>query len=161
MRGVKLVEIVGISPGPFAGVFLAELGAEVTLIKRPDPETCGDDAGRELRPAGGREGVAQPEAPAGRRSFLSAISGGSAAVFEAPAVVARLDHVAVIGDAPKGTWLAVRWSSCAGAHNAGGNGDGQVRLTGSLLHANPQSMLWIFLTPRRLETLTCANCEVG
>ncbi len=43
LRGVKVVEIVGIGPGPFAGVFLAELGAEVTLIKRPDPETCGDD----------------------------------------------------------------------------------------------------------------------
>lgn len=49
LRGVKVVEIVGIGPGPFAGVFLAELGAEVTLIKRPDPETRDDPLERGKR----------------------------------------------------------------------------------------------------------------
>ena len=41
----------------------------------------------------------RPEAPAERNAFLSAIGGGSAAVLEAPAIVAGLDDVAVMGDA--------------------------------------------------------------
>ena len=35
LLGVKIIEIEGIGPAPFCGQFLHELGAEVTLIKRP------------------------------------------------------------------------------------------------------------------------------
>ena len=35
LSGVKVVEIEGIGPAPFCGQFLHELGAEVTLVKRP------------------------------------------------------------------------------------------------------------------------------
>lgn len=47
--GSKSSKSWGIGPGPFAGVFLAELGAEVTLIKRPDPETRDDPLERGKR----------------------------------------------------------------------------------------------------------------
>ena len=36
LAGVKVVEISGLGPGPFAGMMLADHGAEVVSIKRPD-----------------------------------------------------------------------------------------------------------------------------
>ena len=40
LNGIKVVEIAGIGPGPCAGMMLADMGAEVTVIDRPvaDPE---------------------------------------------------------------------------------------------------------------------------
>lgn len=35
LLGVKVIEIEGLGPAPFCGMFLQELGAEVTLVKRP------------------------------------------------------------------------------------------------------------------------------
>nr|MDE0501191.1 CaiB/BaiF CoA-transferase family protein [bacterium] len=35
MAGVAVVELAGLGPGPFAGMVLADLGADVTLIERP------------------------------------------------------------------------------------------------------------------------------
>ena len=37
LQGTKVVEIVGIGPGPFAGMLLADMGAEVIAVKRPGP----------------------------------------------------------------------------------------------------------------------------
>ncbi|MCY3983303.1 MAG: CaiB/BaiF CoA-transferase family protein [Roseovarius sp.] len=36
---IKVVEIEGLGPGPFAAMMLADLGAEVTAIHRPDPSS--------------------------------------------------------------------------------------------------------------------------
>ena len=35
LAGVSVVELAGLGPGPFAGMMLADMGAEVTLIDRP------------------------------------------------------------------------------------------------------------------------------
>ena len=35
LNGIKVVEIAGIGPGPCAGMMLADMGAEVTVIDRP------------------------------------------------------------------------------------------------------------------------------
>jgi alpha-methylacyl-CoA racemase len=37
LAGVKVVELAGIGPVPFAGMVLADLGAEVVRVDRPDP----------------------------------------------------------------------------------------------------------------------------
>ena len=37
LQGIRIVEIEGLGPGPFAGMMLADLGAEVTVIHRPGP----------------------------------------------------------------------------------------------------------------------------
>ena len=34
---VSVVELGGMGPGPFAGMMLADHGAEVTVLKRPQP----------------------------------------------------------------------------------------------------------------------------
>jgi crotonobetainyl-CoA:carnitine CoA-transferase CaiB-like acyl-CoA transferase len=36
LAGVRVVELGGMGPGPFAGMMLADHGAEVTVLKRPD-----------------------------------------------------------------------------------------------------------------------------
>lgn len=38
LNGIKVVEIAGIGPGPCAGMMLADMGAEVTVIDRPVPD---------------------------------------------------------------------------------------------------------------------------
>src|SRR3954454_416694 len=38
LSGVKVVELGGIGPAPFCGMLLADLGAEVTRIERPDSD---------------------------------------------------------------------------------------------------------------------------
>ena len=37
LAGVKVVEVAGIGPAPCAGMMLADLGAEVVLVERPNP----------------------------------------------------------------------------------------------------------------------------
>ena len=36
LAGLRIVEIAGIGPGPFAGMLFADMGAEVILVERPD-----------------------------------------------------------------------------------------------------------------------------
>ncbi|UTW55073.1 CaiB/BaiF CoA-transferase family protein [Kordiimonas sp. SCSIO 12610] len=35
LKGVKIIEVVGIGPGPFAGMMLADMGADVIAVDRP------------------------------------------------------------------------------------------------------------------------------
>lgn len=42
LKGYRIVEFAGLGPGPFAGMMLADLGADVILIDRPDAERAGD-----------------------------------------------------------------------------------------------------------------------
>lgn len=41
LAGLRVVEFEGLGPAPFAGMMLAELGAEVVVIHRPDPPVTG------------------------------------------------------------------------------------------------------------------------
>ncbi|MCB1340541.1 MAG: CoA transferase, partial [Pseudooceanicola sp.] len=42
LDGIRVVEVEGIGPGPFAGMLLADLGAEVIKVQRPGgPPTPG------------------------------------------------------------------------------------------------------------------------
>ncbi len=46
LRGVKVIELVGIGPGPFAGTLLSDMGAEVVRVERAEL------VGRATRPTG-------------------------------------------------------------------------------------------------------------
>ena len=52
LSGLKIVEIEGIGPGPFCGMLLADLGAQVTLIKRPGGATPFGDKGADPMTSG-------------------------------------------------------------------------------------------------------------
>jgi alpha-methylacyl-CoA racemase len=41
LQGTKILELVGIGPGPFCAMLLADLGAEVLAVERPTPERPG------------------------------------------------------------------------------------------------------------------------
>ena len=34
LKGIKVIEMAGIGPGPFAGMLLADMGAEVISVER-------------------------------------------------------------------------------------------------------------------------------
>jgi len=36
LRGMKIVEFAGMGPGPFAAMLLADMGADIVRIERPD-----------------------------------------------------------------------------------------------------------------------------
>lgn len=45
LTGYKVIELGGIGPGPFAGMMLADMGAEVLRIERPaavDPDSVAE-----------------------------------------------------------------------------------------------------------------------
>ena len=37
LKGIRIIEVAGIGPGPFAGMMLADMGAEVIVVDRPGP----------------------------------------------------------------------------------------------------------------------------
>ena len=47
LAGVKIVELTGIGPGPMCAMLLADLGATVLRIDRPEPSDLG--LSREMR----------------------------------------------------------------------------------------------------------------
>jgi alpha-methylacyl-CoA racemase len=49
LAGVKVVEMVGLGPGPFAGMLLADLGADVVRVDRPNAEPARGALGRGKR----------------------------------------------------------------------------------------------------------------
>ena len=65
LRGIKVVEIAGIGPGPHACMILADLGADVIRVERPggQPLTGGPTRPAQPRPAQRR---ARPQGPRGR-----------------------------------------------------------------------------------------------
>ncbi|MCB2060880.1 MAG: CaiB/BaiF CoA-transferase family protein [Novosphingobium sp.] len=48
LEGVTVIELAGIGPGPFAGMMLADHGARVIRIERPDFERIGGPHGRDI-----------------------------------------------------------------------------------------------------------------
>lgn len=88
LQGIKIIEIAGLGPGPFCGMLLADLGAEVTLIERA--------GGDELPTAGllkrGKRSVALDlKDPAAVAAVLRLIDGADALIEGMrPGVMERL-----------------------------------------------------------------------
>src|SRR5690606_37883068 len=71
--GIKVVEFVGVGPGPFAAMWLADMGAEVTRIDRPGQrwnQTRGDVLNR-----GRRSMALDLKAPEAREVALRLVAG--------------------------------------------------------------------------------------
>ena len=48
LQGLRVVELAGIGPGPFAAMLLADLGADVVRIDRPGARPAFGDPGVDL-----------------------------------------------------------------------------------------------------------------
>jgi len=74
LAGVRVVEVAGLGPGPFAAMLLSDMGADVLRIDRPDdPEAADYNAAEELNLVNrGRSSVRiDLKSPEGRARFLA------------------------------------------------------------------------------------------
>ncbi|GAC1338400.1 MAG: CaiB/BaiF CoA-transferase family protein [Myxococcales bacterium] len=71
LSGVRVVEFAGIGPGPFCGMMLADMGADVLRVDRPASKRQGAiDTGRDLANRGKRSIVLDLKTPAGTAAAL-------------------------------------------------------------------------------------------
>ncbi|MFJ8830166.1 CaiB/BaiF CoA transferase family protein [Micromonospora aurantiaca] len=92
LDGVRVVELAGIGPGPFAAMLLADLGADVVRVDRPEPGALpAGDPGRNLLNRGKRSIVVDLKHPDGAEVVL-ALAGRAAILIEGwrPGVAERL-----------------------------------------------------------------------
>ncbi|CAE6821967.1 CaiB/BaiF CoA transferase family protein [Paraburkholderia domus] len=92
LSGIKIVEISGIGPGPFCGMHLADLGADVIAVERADAGVAkkAGDEGMVLN-RGKRSLVADLKTEAGRQLVLQLIANADALIEGMrPGVMERL-----------------------------------------------------------------------
>jgi alpha-methylacyl-CoA racemase len=65
LDGVRVIELAGIGPGPFAAMLLADLGADVVRVDRPGPAPFAGDPAREVTNRNKRSVVVDLKAPGG------------------------------------------------------------------------------------------------
>ncbi|MET7677363.1 CaiB/BaiF CoA transferase family protein [Streptomyces seoulensis] len=70
LSGVRVVELAGIGPGPFAAMLLADLGADVVRVDRPDGPGLGIDPARDVTNRNKRSVVVDLKAPDGAARVL-------------------------------------------------------------------------------------------
>ena len=91
LAGVRVVELAGIGPGPFCGMLLADLGAEVIRVDRPGGSTAPVGARFDVSSRGKRQLVADLKNPRGAEVVLR-LAAVSDALIEGyrPGVAERL-----------------------------------------------------------------------
>ncbi|MFJ9173809.1 CaiB/BaiF CoA transferase family protein [Streptomyces sp. NPDC102360] len=89
LTGIRVVEVGGIGPGPFAGMLLADLGAEVVRVDRP---TMGKDLGSHQILLRGRRSITLDLKQERGRGLLADLLSTSDALIEGfrPGVMERL-----------------------------------------------------------------------
>ncbi|MFW6690791.1 CaiB/BaiF CoA transferase family protein [Streptomyces sp. MAR4 CNX-425] len=70
LHGVRVVELAGIGPGPFAAMLLADLGADVVRVDRPGGPGLGVDPARDLTNRNKRSVVLDLKSAAGAAAAL-------------------------------------------------------------------------------------------
>src|ERR1700731_1347031 len=70
LAGVRVVELAGIGPGPFCGMLLADLGAEVIQVDRPGGAATGASRGSDGTCRGKRRVVVALKHPRGAEVVL-------------------------------------------------------------------------------------------
>ena len=75
LAGIRIVELVGIGPGPFAAMLLADLGAEVIRVERPQPGALSFGAPeRDLLGRGRRSVALDLKDARGKAAFLELVA---------------------------------------------------------------------------------------
>ncbi|QKW04334.1 CaiB/BaiF CoA-transferase family protein [Streptomyces sp. NA02536] len=65
LDGVRVVELAGIGPGPFAAMLLADLGADVVRVDRPGPPPLGGDPAHDVTNRNKRSVLVDLKSPEG------------------------------------------------------------------------------------------------
>lgn len=65
LDGVRVVELAGIGPGPFAAMLLADLGADVVRVDRPGPSPLGGDPAHDVTNRNKRSVLVDLKSPEG------------------------------------------------------------------------------------------------
>lgn len=73
LAGVRVVELAGIGPGPFAAMLLADLGADVVRVDRPDPSPLGIDPARDVTNRNKRSVLIDLKSPDGPARVLDLV----------------------------------------------------------------------------------------
>ncbi|MFI5647135.1 CaiB/BaiF CoA transferase family protein [Kitasatospora sp. NPDC051705] len=73
LAGVRVVELAGIGPGPFAAMLLADLGADVVRVDRPDPSPLGIDPARDVTNRNKRSVLIDLKSPEGAGRVLDLV----------------------------------------------------------------------------------------
>ncbi|MFF0273709.1 CaiB/BaiF CoA transferase family protein [Streptomyces sp. NPDC004330] len=73
LAGVRVVELAGIGPGPFAAMLLADLGADVVRVDRPGGPGLGIDPARDLTNRNKRSAVVDLKAADGAATVLDLV----------------------------------------------------------------------------------------
>lgn len=73
LAGVRVVELAGIGPGPFAAMLLADLGADVVRVDRPGGAVLGIDPARDLTNRNKRSVVLDLKTGAGASAVLALV----------------------------------------------------------------------------------------
>lgn len=91
LAGVRVVELAGIGPGPFAGMLLADLGADVVRVDRPQDSGLGIDPAYDLTNRNKRSVIVDLKAPDGPARVLD-LAGRADILIEGyrPGVAERL-----------------------------------------------------------------------
>src|SRR5690606_33783985 len=70
LAGVRVVELAGIGPGPFAAMLLADLGADVVRVDRPGGPALGVDPAHDVTNRNKRSVVVDLKDPEGSATVL-------------------------------------------------------------------------------------------
>ena len=91
LAGVKVVEMVGLGPGPFAGMMLADMGADVLAIDRPGGVSI--SLSHDICRRGKRVVELDVKTQAGRKAALEEIAGADGLIEgNRPGVMERLGY---------------------------------------------------------------------
>jgi alpha-methylacyl-CoA racemase len=91
LSGVKIVEIAGLGPGPFCGMLLADLGAQVILVERLDAARMTDVGAAAIFNRGKRSIALDLKSERGRETALRLIDGADGLIEGMrPGVMERL-----------------------------------------------------------------------
>lgn len=71
LHGLKVIELAGIGPGPYAAMLLADMGAEVVRVERPGPPASGVPAEQDVLRRNRRSIVVDLQHPDGVKTVLA------------------------------------------------------------------------------------------
>jgi len=136
LAGLKVIELAGIGPGPYAAMLLADLGADVVRIERPGKPSSSVPPEKDVLRRNRRSVVLDIRAPRGRDAVLTLVAGADVLIegFR-PGVTERL------GLGPEDCWTVNQrlvyarmtgWGQSGPLAKAAGHDIGYIAVTGAL-----------------------------